>query len=214
MYYNDVNMYNDSFNNLFIGLGIFLLIIGVLLLAYSIVMLIANWKLLKKAGKGGWEALIPYYNVWVLTEISGLNSWWFWLGIASSIVSLAGIKLLALPASVVSLFASFNIYYNISKKFNKSNGEAVCAGIFWSIFVLIYGFSKNAVYDVNAPVSKNGVFGTPEVSNTVVMEATVNTEAEEKKEEETKEEVAFCRNCGTKFEADAKFCPICGKQRV
>lgn len=41
-----------------------------------VIYTIALWKLFKKAGKNGWEAIIPFYNTYTLTEVAGLN-WWF-----------------------------------------------------------------------------------------------------------------------------------------
>ena len=50
----------------------FIMIIIVLLVLYFIGL----WKLFQKAGKNGWEAIVPFYNTWVLVEISGL-AWWY-----------------------------------------------------------------------------------------------------------------------------------------
>ena len=35
------------------------------------------WKVFTKAGKPGWAAIIPIYNVIVLLEIIGKPVWWF-----------------------------------------------------------------------------------------------------------------------------------------
>lgn len=53
----------------------FCLFILLLVIALVIVMIIAWWKLFTKAGKPGWAALIPVYNLWVLFEIVGLPGW-------------------------------------------------------------------------------------------------------------------------------------------
>lgn len=226
----------ESYENVFSGLvGGILVIYGIILLIVivaSIVSIIALWKLFNKAGKKGWYSIIPFYSSWVLIEIAGLNWWWFLLIISNSIVSVLDIEGLYTIASLVSLFASFNCYYNISKKFNKETGYSVCAGIFSFIFVLIFGFSKKEVYDINIPVSKNGVFGKSEVasysnSNNSFSQAAPNNIDNNVSQEmnnsnlETldneniiNEEVIFCGNCGTKFAIGDKFCPNCGKQRL
>lgn len=154
--------YDSTLLGIFGGFTFLFVILGIILLAAAIVGIIACWKLYVKAGKKGWESIVPFYSYWVLIEIAGLNWWWFLLIIATNIVSLLGIDGLSSIASLVSTFASFNCYYNIAKKFNKTTGTAVCAGIFSFIFIMIFGFSKNEVYDLNAPVSKNGVFGPAE----------------------------------------------------
>ena len=152
--------YSD-FDSLYAVLGGGLLVIGILFLVFAIFAMVAIWNMYKKAGKGGWESIIPVYSYWVLVEIAGLNWWWFLLAVADSIVTTLDIDGLSRIANLVSLFASFNIYYNIAKKFGKSNGTSVCAGIFYFIFVFIFGFSKNEKYDASIPVSANGIFATP-----------------------------------------------------
>lgn len=72
-------MYSSNYDNLFVALGAFALIIGLIVLAVLVVYLVALWKVFVKAGKQGWEAIIPFYNSWILVEIAGLNWWWFLL---------------------------------------------------------------------------------------------------------------------------------------
>lgn len=133
---------------------------AIILFAIIVIGVVAIWKMFKKTGRNGWECIIPIYSYWVLAEIAGLNWWWFLIAVSDSIVSLVGLDNLQTLANLASLVATFNIYYNIAKKFNKSNGTAICAGIFSFIFIFIFGFSKNAVYDNNVIVSKNGIFGS------------------------------------------------------
>ena len=89
---------------------------------------------------------------------------------------------------------------------------------------LIFGFSRNEVYDANIPVSKNGIFGTPEVNydNNGSSGATgtnneqnmTNTVQKGNNTPVNKEKVNFCGNCGTKLNSDTKFCPNCGKENL
>ena len=62
-----------------------LIIIGIAILILYIVGYI---KLFKKAGRNGWEAIIPFYNNWVLVEISELSWWWFLILIAPTIANI------------------------------------------------------------------------------------------------------------------------------
>lgn len=196
--------------------GLFL-ILGILILAVSVVSIIACWKLYKKAGKEGWKCLVPFYSYWVLVEIAGLNWWWFLLIISSNVVSILGFEDLEGLADLVNLFASFNCYYNIAKKFNKSNGYAVCAGIFSFVFILIFAFSKDEVYDMNVHVSKNGIFGTPEEHNNNYQNNNTsvdnsNDQNISNNSDSTKQEFVFCGNCGTKLASESRFCSSCGKE--
>lgn len=159
----------------------------------------------------------------MLTEIAGLNWWWFLLAVSDSLTSLLDLNDLSSVATLVSLFANFNIYYNIAKKFNKGNGTAVCAGIFSGIFIFIFGFSKKELYDINIPVSKNGVFGIPDVSTntynnqnnnvySTMNNSNMNMENMQNDINTNVQEWCFCGNCGTKLNRNIKFCPNCGKE--
>ena len=50
-----------------------------LVLAWSVLMIVANWKMFEKAGQPGWAVLIPIYNVYVLLKIVGRPGWWLLL---------------------------------------------------------------------------------------------------------------------------------------
>jgi len=145
-------------------MGFVFLLLGIGLIV-AIIQLIAFWKVYKKAGKGGWEAIVPFYNNYVLVEISGLEWWWFLLYFAPMVLSF--IAPLAWLGPIVSLFATFNTYYNLSKKFNKGVGFAIGLTLATPIFASILGFSKKCVYDANVAVSSNGIFGEPEVKNNI-----------------------------------------------
>ena len=104
----------------FLGGGLIFLFLFILFISVALIVIsvIAGWKLFKKAGKNGWEAIVPFYNSFVYVEISGLEWWWFLLMLAPNIVSIVNDDLAGI-ASLVSLFATFNCFYNIAKKFKK-----------------------------------------------------------------------------------------------
>lgn len=200
------------------GAVIFLGIILIILLPLLILEIIAFWKLFKKAGKPGWASIVPFYNSWVLVEIAGLNWWWFLLIIANSIAAFLDIDALTSIANIANLVCGFNCYYNISKKFNKDTTFSVFAGIFNFIFVLILGLSKKEVYDINAPVSPNGIFGQQEVKNNTnnynnVNDNYNNNTFEQNNSQFNSENVSYCGNCGTKLNENERFCPNCGTEK-
>lgn len=203
-------------------LGLILLLIG---LAVSLIQLIGMWKVFKKAGKGGWEALIPFYKEYVLIEISGLNWWWFLLIFSPLVLALIGLGWLA---PFVPIFVSFNCYYNLSKKFNKGVGFAICLTLFTPICIPILGFSQNNVYR-DVPVSNNGVFGPSGVNNNNSGYNNVNNNYQSNSMQSSNmmynennqnvntvqpQQFSFCGNCGTKLDYNVRFCPNCGKERI
>lgn len=51
----------------------------VLWLAVIVLTLVSFWKIMEKAGRRGWEGILPIYNLYVLTLITGLSVGWFLL---------------------------------------------------------------------------------------------------------------------------------------
>ena len=78
--------YNSSvFAGLFAALGFFAILILIIIIPIVIVFIVAKCKMYKKAGKNGWEAIVPFYSDWIYTEIAGVEWWWFIALIASNI---------------------------------------------------------------------------------------------------------------------------------
>lgn len=46
-------------------------------LLISLITLAGMWTTFVKAGKPGWAAIIPFYNIWVLIKITDNEWWWF-----------------------------------------------------------------------------------------------------------------------------------------
>jgi hypothetical protein len=78
-----------------------------------LIMIISLWKIFEKAGKPGWAAIIPIYNLIVLLEIVEKPLWW--------------IVLYLIPC--VSLIAHILVSIELGKKFGKDTG--------WSIIFLV-----------------------------------------------------------------------------
>lgn len=121
-------------------------------LALIIFMLIINWKMFEKAGKPGWAAIIPIYNIVVLFEIIGYK-WYYVFLLFLGVIPVVGQVALVL----------FTISYSI--KLAKSFGQSVGFGIgLWlvnPIFVAIIAFSKDINYVgpvVNGDIDFNDLF--------------------------------------------------------
>lgn len=146
------------------GLGIFLIFLVIIMIAWLVFYLIGMYKLYVKAGQAGWKAIIPYYNSWVLVvDMCGLEWYWFLVYQASAIISILGrfiepLNALSALASLVSVFGSVVMLFNMSKKIGKDTGWIVLS-VFFAIFTLpVLGYSKNQTWNIAAPVSKNAFF--------------------------------------------------------
>ena len=52
------------------------IIVMIIYLAIVILMVAAMWKIFAKAGKPGWAAIVPIYNIVVLLQICEKPVWW------------------------------------------------------------------------------------------------------------------------------------------
>ena len=92
----------------------------------SVVMIAAMWKVFTKAGKPGWAAIIPIYNIIVLLGIAGKPAWW--------------IVLLLIP--IVNLVIAILMYVALAEKFVKGGGFAMGLVFLGIIFFPILGFGS------------------------------------------------------------------------
>jgi hypothetical protein len=100
--------------------------IGIVYLAVIVLMIIGWWKVFEKAGKPGWAAIIPIYNIIVLCEIVGRPAWW--------------VVLFLIPC--VNIVAHIIISLDLAKSFGKDVGFGVGLIILPYIFALILGFGS------------------------------------------------------------------------
>ncbi len=105
------------------GIGIVPLII---MLAFVVLMIASMWKVFAKAGKPGWAAIVPIYNIIVLLEIAGKPLWWF--------------ILFFIP--IVSLIASILIAIGVANSFGKSSGFGLGLAFLSPIFYPILAFGS------------------------------------------------------------------------
>lgn len=152
-----------------VAIVLFVLLIA---LAVAIVVLIGEWKLYKKAGKGGWEAIVPFYNTYVLVEIAGLKWYWFLFLMGSIIASILGSIIPALDGilgilgTIAVILGYVSVFYNLGKKLHKSTGWVVLGVIFSGIVLAIEGYKKENCYDRNVVVPENGPFDSMFKGNT------------------------------------------------
>lgn len=200
--------YNSNDYQLLAGLGLIIIIILLIFIPFCVLYIIGRWRLYKKAGKNGWEAIIPFYNDWVYVEIAGLNWWWFLLVMANSSVNFSsgffdGDSVVISIAPFVSLFALYVCNYNISKRLNKDVGFAVLMTIFPFIMIPLIGLSNSYKFDKDIVVSNNGPFNNSIANDTDSSNNRNNTGNNYK--------LRYCSHCGHQVNADDKYCNKCGK---
>ena len=103
----------------------------IIMLAVAVFSIVAMWKVFKKAGKEGWAALIPIYNLVVLFQISGIDPkklLWF---------------LLPFIGQIIVFVYLIMAYINLAKAFGKSSGFAAGLIFLNVVFMGILAFDDS-----------------------------------------------------------------------
>ncbi len=106
---------------------------SLIILAFYVLIIVAQWKIFTKAGQEGWKALIPIYNVVVLYKIIGLSPWLLLLYLLS-VVPVVG-WIISIALSIVSTV-------KLAKAFNQSTAFIFGLLFLSPIFQMILGFGK------------------------------------------------------------------------
>lgn len=169
------------------GVGVVSWIIS---MAICVVMIIAMWKIFKKAGKNGWEAIVPVYNIIVMLEISNIPVW----------------QIVFYFIPFANIYIMFKQYIELAKKFGKSSGFGVLTAFFPFICLPILGFgsasyegtatteSNTSILDVNengvpnTSEAKDFTYGYEKEETVIIPQVDPNQEVSTETSEETKSE--------------------------
>jgi len=108
-------------------------VVLIIQLAVAVATVAGFWKIFVKAGQPGWAALVPFYNIYVMTQIAGKPAWW--------------IVLFFIP--LVSIIAAILLFIGVAQKFGKGAGYGVGLALLSPIFAPMMGFG-DAQYNPNA----------------------------------------------------------------
>jgi hypothetical protein len=101
-----------------------------LLLIYILVIVVeisSWWRIFAKAGRPGWGAVIPIYNVYLMCKIAGRPGWW--------------LVLYLIP--FVNIVISAIVAIDLAKSFRQGTGFGIGLWILSFIFAPILGFGSS-----------------------------------------------------------------------
>jgi len=104
--------------------GLLALLLNLIQLALLVLVIAGVWKTFAKAGKPGWAAIVPFYNVIVLLEIAGRPLWW--------------IILWLIPC--VNIVILFIVAIDVAKSFGKDAMYGIGLALLPFIFYPLLGF--------------------------------------------------------------------------
>jgi len=109
----------------------------VIVIPIVLIAIVAVWRVFTKAGQPGWAVLIPFYNIYVYSQVVKRPGWWMLLYFAS-IIPVVG--------SLAVLFVSIIDNLRLAKLFGKSSGFGVGIILLGVVFLPILAFG-DADYD-------------------------------------------------------------------
>ena len=109
--------------------------------AIMALIIVSMWKVFSKAGKPGWAAIIPIYNMIVLLEIVGKPVWWF--------------LLLFIP--FVNIVIAIIVSIELAKVFGKGTGYGLGLAFLGIIFYPMLAFGSAQYVGVQSASAKGAV---------------------------------------------------------
>lgn len=116
------NYSNEAAAGMAAGVGIFGMLFYFLIIA---VVIAGMWKVFVKAGKPGWAAIVPIYNIIVLLEIIGKPLWW--------------IVLYFVPCA--NIVVAILVAIELAKRFGKDTVYGILIFILPMVMFPVLGFS-------------------------------------------------------------------------
>lgn len=188
-------------------------------LVLCVFVLVCMWIVFRKAGKPGWAAIVPFYNLYVLFEIT-----WG-----------SGIRFLLLLIPIYNIILSIQTQVRLAKAFGKSGGFAAGLIFLPYIFIPLLAFGGTAYQGVpvktayqqpnqpNAPYPNNPYqqpgTGYQQPSQPSSPYSQVPQQPQQApyaaapqqpiQPQQTAAAPAFCPSCGVKSSGE-KFCQNCG----
>lgn len=149
-YYDYGSSYGSSYNSGLAGLSTGLSVTTMIMsLIPSILLIVGMWKTFEKAGKPGWAAIVPFYNVWTVFEIGGQKGAYVFFALIPCV------------GPIIYLVFAIKAYLEIARRFGKSTGFGVLSIFFSFITFLILGFS-DCTYEGNTAEAKSSILDVNE----------------------------------------------------
>ena len=172
-------------------------------LVLCVFVLVCMWIIFRKAGKPGWAAIVPFYNLYVLFDIT-----WG-----------SGMRFLLMLIPLYNIILGIQTQIRLAKAFGKGGGFAAGLIFLPYVFMPLLAFGKGTYQGVPikaAPYQNNPYQNTPYQSNPYQQggysqqpqQPAPQQPIPQQPEAETRAST-FCPSCGAKSNGE-KFCQNCG----
>ena len=131
-----------------------ILIIIVAIIVIYVLFVIAEWKILTKAGEKGWKSLIPVYNVFISHHIVGMSHIWFILEVVTWIIEVILEFVKGMSSWLELAFGIFTIVFTLVSElihiikmcncFGKGTAFKIGMILIPNLFFLIIAFGRSS----------------------------------------------------------------------
>lgn len=129
----------------------FFVILLTAVIAFSVLFVIAEWRILTKAGEKGWKSLIPFYSIFVSHHIVGMHHAWFIAEVITWVTELV-FEMVRFPEPVVVVFGIAVLIFTLLSEaihiikmcncFGKGTGFKIGMLLLPGLFLLIIAYGK------------------------------------------------------------------------
>ena len=124
------NQANDLFSTTMQAAMPMMIVSVIIELVIAVYIIFITWRVFEKAGRKGWESIIPFYNIYVAFTIAGLE-WWY---------------LILMFVPCVNIYVAVHLSIELAHRFNKSTAFGFGLLFLNPIFMSILAFEKDTVY--------------------------------------------------------------------
>ena len=108
------------------AMGAVLGVVMIISLVIGILTIVGYWQMFKKAGYKGWEAIVPFYNIYIMLQMVARPTWWILLFFVPMANTIFGVILM----------------YDLAKAFGGGVGTTLGMLFLGPIFPMILGFGS------------------------------------------------------------------------
>lgn len=107
--------------------GAFAVIVWLFAIVLGLLTIAGMWKAFQKAGRPGWGAIIPIYNLYLTLKIGGNSGWW----------------LIAFVIPIVNILVAFKVSIDVARAFGRGLGFGLGLALIGFVFWPLLGFGDD-----------------------------------------------------------------------
>jgi hypothetical protein len=117
-----------------------MLFMVIILVIVGLPSIVGMWKMFVKAGRPGWAAIVPFYNLYNILLLVGRPTSWMWFLVPLLVIS--WIPVVSLLVLIPMVVFSVILCIDLAKSYGKDGAWGILLFFFTPIILLILGLGK------------------------------------------------------------------------